>query len=291
VSVPKDATAADIICHLNFTYDMSFKVDEFELLPQEDGGIPEPYKLRALPNNLAYTGEFPLFVDLERMPLAARILQTDLDGFHYPNADVPSMNNVIYTDSPIVNNLQNRFGDNGDVKLEIEVRGFPVNYPTMVSGDPQGAALGVGSPVGSGSYRFPHLVAAVTASDQRSLVQLMAEYDFSLEMASTRGKVTLLPVVQPNGQVAWQGEGVTLGMDVTGGTLAGYRSTAGFNFEWDFSQAAQNHIQPRMITLGMSRGSGGGGSAGTTGLLIATLRGKHKTKRSKEIVVTRTAFR
>ncbi|QNR51821.1 putative virion structural protein [Xanthomonas phage Xoo-sp14] len=291
VSVPKEATAADIICHLNFTYDLSFKIDEFELLPQDDGAIPEPYKLRAKGNNLAYTGEFPLFVDLERMPLSARILKTELEGFHYPNADVPSWNNVIYTDGPIVDGLQTYGANNGDVVLDIQMRGYPVTYPTTINGDPKGAIVQVGGPIGSGSYRFPQMIVGIKAASARNLVQLMDEYDFTLEMGSINGKVTLKPVLQGNGRVIWQGDGVTDGMNVSGDNVPAYRSYAAFSFEWDYAVSYQQHIQPRLITLGMSRGSGGGGSAGTTGVLIVTLRGKHKTKRSKEIVLTRTMRR
>ena len=291
VSVPKEATAADIICHLNFTYDLSLKVDEFELLPQDDGAIPEPYKLRAKGNNLAYTGEFPLFVDLERMPLSARILKTELEGFHYPNADVPSWNNVIYTDGPIANNFQTYSANNGDVVLDIQLLAYPITYPTAINGDPKGAGLTVGGPIGSGSYRFPMVYAGAKAADGRSFVQLMEDYDFSLEMGSINGKVTLKPVLQGNGSVIWQGDGVTEGMNVTFAGNANNRSYSGFNFEWEYSTSYVQHIQPRLLTLGMSRGSGGGGSAGTTGILIMTLRGKHKTKRSKEIVLTRTVRR
>ncbi|QNR51822.1 putative virion structural protein [Xanthomonas phage Xoo-sp14] len=96
VSVPKAATPADIICHLNYTYGTKFDVNEFTVTPVEDGELPELYKVEALANNLAYSGTFDVFVDLERMPLSARILTTDLAGFRYPNADEPSLNNVIY---------------------------------------------------------------------------------------------------------------------------------------------------------------------------------------------------
>jgi len=96
ISVPKGATPADIICHLNFTYGTKFDVTEFKVTPVEDGDLPELYKVEALDNNLAYGGTFDVFVDLERMPLSARILQTDLNGFMYPNADRPSLNNPVF---------------------------------------------------------------------------------------------------------------------------------------------------------------------------------------------------
>lgn len=99
VSVPKAATPADIICHLNYTYGTKFDVNEFTVTPVEDGELPELYKVEALANNLAYSGTFDVFVDLERMPLSARILTTDLNGFKYPNAGEPSLNNVIYNDN------------------------------------------------------------------------------------------------------------------------------------------------------------------------------------------------
>jgi len=124
VSVPKGATASDIICHLNFTYGTKFDVREFDVIPQEDGDLPELYKVKAKADNLAYTGEFDVFVDLERMPLAARLLVTDLDGFGYPNSDIPSPNNPIQTTATrqAGSTFYNSFiKDYGDLKLSIEL--------------------------------------------------------------------------------------------------------------------------------------------------------------------------
>lgn len=96
LSAPKGATKEDIVCHLNFTYDLKFTASEFDLTAVEDGELPELFKLKAKEGNLAYTGEMDIFVDLDRMPLSARLLKTDLNGFRYPNADEPSLNNVVY---------------------------------------------------------------------------------------------------------------------------------------------------------------------------------------------------
>lgn len=95
VSVPKGATKEDIVCHLNYTYGMKFDSREFDLLPQEDGELPELFILKAMPSNLAYTGQFDLKVDLDRMPLAARLTVTDLNGFSYPYRG-PSLTHVVY---------------------------------------------------------------------------------------------------------------------------------------------------------------------------------------------------
>jgi len=96
ISAPKGATPSDIICHLNFTYGTKFDVSEFDVTPIEDGELPEVYAVKAKADNLAYTGQFEIFVDLERMPLAARIENTDLNGFMYPNKDRPSLNNPVF---------------------------------------------------------------------------------------------------------------------------------------------------------------------------------------------------
>ncbi|QNR51823.1 hypothetical protein Xoosp14_132 [Xanthomonas phage Xoo-sp14] len=95
LSAPKGATKEDIVCHLNFTYDLKFTASEFDLTAVEDGELPELFKLKAKEGNLAYTGEMDIFVDLDRMPLSARLLKTDLNGFRYPNADEPSLNNPV----------------------------------------------------------------------------------------------------------------------------------------------------------------------------------------------------
>jgi len=95
VSLPKGATAADLICHLNFTYDLKFDVNEFDVVPQEDGELPELYKVTAKAGNMAYVGSVDVFADLDRMPLSARLLTTDLNGFKYPYRG-PSLDHVVY---------------------------------------------------------------------------------------------------------------------------------------------------------------------------------------------------
>lgn len=83
ISLPKGATPSDLVCHLNYTYGTAFKVDEFDVVPLEDGELPELYEMKAKAENLAYTGTLQVFADLERMPLSARLTVTDLNGFGY----------------------------------------------------------------------------------------------------------------------------------------------------------------------------------------------------------------
>ena len=83
ISLPKGATPSDLVCHLNYTYGTAFKVDEFDIKPLEDGELPELYEMTAKAENLAYTGTLQVFADLDRMPLAARLTVTDLNGFGY----------------------------------------------------------------------------------------------------------------------------------------------------------------------------------------------------------------
>ena len=96
VSLPKGATAADLICHLNYTYDLKFDVAEFDVVPLEDGDLPELYKVTAKAGNMAYVGSVDVFADLDRMPLTARLTVTDLNGFKYPYRG-PALDNVVYT--------------------------------------------------------------------------------------------------------------------------------------------------------------------------------------------------
>lgn len=95
ISLPKGATPSDLVCHLNYTYGTAFKVDEFDIIPLEDGELPELYEMKAKAENLAYTGTLQVFADLDRMPLSARLTVTDLNGFGYYSESIPSLNNVI----------------------------------------------------------------------------------------------------------------------------------------------------------------------------------------------------
>jgi len=238
VSVPKEATAADIICHLNFTYDLNFKVDEFDLLPQEDGAIPEPYKLRAKANNLAYTGEFPLFVDLERMPLSARILVTDLDGFGYPNSDIPSPNNPIQVQVPTRSSGSSYYAaftkDYGDLQLKIELGmggNTPPAIPVRVLDRTDGVRQMAWRYSNQGSSTASIEVTASKGGVALKTAAILDDYDISVIEIGTLGEGPEMKVI----------------LAEANGTGAPLRSDDGLTYPIRFNAAPTNNFAMRML--------------------------------------------
>lgn len=98
VSVPKGATKEDIVSKINAEYGTMLAHLEMSITPAPSAAnIPGIFTLKALPTSLGYIGEVPVILDLTRSPLADRLTATDLNGFKYPNANTPSLNNVITT--------------------------------------------------------------------------------------------------------------------------------------------------------------------------------------------------
>jgi len=96
VSVPKGASKEDIVSRINAEYGTKLAHLEMEISPAPSAdNIPGEFVLKAVPNSLGYIGQVPLILDLVRSPLSDRLTKSDLDGFIYPNANTPSLNNII----------------------------------------------------------------------------------------------------------------------------------------------------------------------------------------------------
>lgn len=189
VSVPKAATPADIICHLNYTYGTRFDVNEFTVTPVEDGELPELYKVEALANNLAYSGTFDVFVDLERMPLSARILKTDLNGFMYEDPSRPSWRNPVVTEGPLeVAGLayQKKWTvTNADLNVELL---FYTNDGTMTYSDVTKTLTF------SRANNFTYMGITLQPRESMTLAKLMEEYDVEVKIGKGDDKDVHLPL-------------------------------------------------------------------------------------------------
>lgn len=98
VAVPKGASKEDVVSRINAEYGTKLAHLEMEISPAITAeNIPGEFVLKAVANSLGYIGEVPLSLDLTRAPLSDRLTKSDLDGFGYPNANTPSLNNVVYT--------------------------------------------------------------------------------------------------------------------------------------------------------------------------------------------------
>ncbi|QNR51826.1 putative virion structural protein [Xanthomonas phage Xoo-sp14] len=98
VSVPKGATKEDIIARINAEYGTKLAHLEMEISPAITAeNIPGEFSLKAVATSLGYLGQVPLLLDLVRSPLSDRLTKSDLEGFNYPNANTPSLNNIIAT--------------------------------------------------------------------------------------------------------------------------------------------------------------------------------------------------
>ena len=189
LSAPKGATKEDIVCHLNFTYDLKFTASEFDLTAVEDGELPELFKLKAKEGNLAYTGEMDIFVDLDRMPLSARLLKTDLNGFMYEDPTRPSWRNPVVAEGPLeVAGLayQKKWTvTNADLNVELL---FYTNDGTMTYSDVTKTLTF------SRANNFTYMGITLTPRESMTLAKLMEEYDVEVKLGKGDDKDVRLPL-------------------------------------------------------------------------------------------------
>lgn len=114
ITLQEGANNADLIAAINTTFGTSLAELEFDVTPALGGAeLPAEVTVKARDIGLGYTGQVKFALELGRMHLNTRLVEADLDGFGYPNANTPSLNNIVSvinasaTFSPIGNSDNN----------------------------------------------------------------------------------------------------------------------------------------------------------------------------------------